>query len=110
MTEFFLSEFDWGAHDSIFFLILVDIDFGAKPEDFFAQELWGELSQRTPATPLIGFNHVEGKLVHHLEPQKGPNRLDHQLYQQWDFTQSLVPPTIFIRSRCVSKPMPEFDH
>ena len=32
---------------------------------------------------------MEGKLVHHLELQKGPNHLDHMLYQQWDPTQSL---------------------
>ena len=71
------------------YLYLVYIDFDAKPKDFFTQELWGELSQRTSSTPLIGLNHVEGKLVHHLAPQKGSNCLDHQLDQQWDATQSL---------------------
>ena len=34
-------------------------------------------------------NSVEGKLVHHLALQNGTNRLDHQLDQQWDPTQSL---------------------
>ena len=89
MNEFSLSEVDWRAHDSSFFLFLVNIDYDAKPKDFFTQELWGELSQGTSSTPLIGLNHVERKLVHHLPPQKGPNRLDHQLNQQWDPTQSL---------------------
>ena len=87
MNEFLLSEVDWGAHDSSFFLFLVNIDYDAKPKDFFTQELWGELW--TSSTPVIGLNHVEEKLVHHLSPQKGPNRLDHQLDQQWDPTQSL---------------------
>ena len=32
---------------------------------------------------------MERKLVHHLAPQEGPNRLDHQLYQQWDLTERL---------------------
>ena len=32
---------------------------------------------------------MEGKLVHHLELQKGPSRLDHQLDQQRDPTQCL---------------------
>ena len=32
---------------------------------------------------------MEGKLVHHLALQKGTNRLEHQLDQQWDPTQSL---------------------
>ena len=32
---------------------------------------------------------MEGKLVHLLEVQKGPNRLGHQFDQQWDPTQSL---------------------
>ena len=51
MTEFLLSEFDWGAHDSSFFLFLVNIDYDAKPKDFFTQELWGGLPQRT-SSPL----------------------------------------------------------
>ena len=89
MNEFSLSEADWGAHDSSYFLCLVYIDLHAKPKDFFTQELWGGLPQRTSSTPLIGLNHVEGKLVHQLEPQKGPNLLDHQLDQQWDPTKSL---------------------
>ena len=89
MNEFLLSEVDWGAHHSSFFFFLVNIDYDARPKDFFTQELWGELSQRTSSTPLIGLNHVEGKLVHHLEPQKGPNRPEHPLDQQWDTTQSL---------------------
>ena len=36
-------------------------------------------------------NHVEGKLVHHLELQKGPSHLDHQLDQQRDPTSSPYP-------------------
>ena len=53
-------------HDSNFFLFLVNIDYDAKPKDFFTQELWGGLSQRTSTTTLRSLNHVEGKLVHHL--------------------------------------------
>ena len=89
MNEFLLSEVDWGAHDSSFFLFLVNIDYDAKQKDFSTQKLWGELSQKTSSSPLIGLNHVEGKLVHHLAPQKCPNLMDHQLDQQWDPTQSL---------------------
>ena len=68
MDEYSISEVDWGAHDSSYFLYLVYIDLDAKPKDFFTQELWGELSQRTSSTPLIGLNHVEWKLVHPLAP------------------------------------------
>ena len=89
MNEFLLSEVDWGAHDSSFFLFLANIDYAAKPKDFFTQEYWGGLPHRTSSTPLICLNHVEGKLVHHLALQKGPNCLDHQLDQQRDPTQSL---------------------
>ena len=32
-----ISEIDWGAHDSSFFLFLVNIDPDAKPKDFFTQ-------------------------------------------------------------------------
>ena len=83
MTEFLLSEVDWGAHDSSFILFLVNIDYDSKPKYFFTQELWGRLPQRTSSTPLIGLNNVEGKLIHHLA------LLDHQLDKQWDPTQSL---------------------
>ena len=87
-----ISEVDWGAlHDSSFFLFLVNIDYDAKPKDFFTQELWGGLPERTSSTTLRSLNHVEGKLVHHLELQKGPSHLDHQLDQQRDPTSSPCP-------------------
>ena len=54
MTKFSLSEVDWGAHDSSFFLFLVNIDYDAKPMEFFTQGLWGELQQTMSSTPLIG--------------------------------------------------------
>ena len=50
-----LSEVDWGAHDSSFFLYLVCIDHDAKPKDLFTQELWGELPQRRPSTTLMEY-------------------------------------------------------
>ena len=87
-----ISEEDWGAlHDSSFFLFLVNIDYDAKPKDFFTKELWGGLSERTYSTTLRSLNHVEGKLVHHLELQKDPSRLDLQLDQQRDPTSSPHP-------------------
>ena len=83
---------DWGAlHDSSFFLFLVNIDYDAKPKDFFTQELWGGLPERTSSTTLRSVNHVEGKLVNHLELQKGPSHLDHQLDRQRDPTSSPCP-------------------
>ena len=54
MDEFLLSEVDWGAHDSSFFLFLVNIDYEAKPMKFFTQGLGGELLQKMSSTPLIG--------------------------------------------------------
>ena len=87
-----ISEVDWGAlHDSSFFLFLVNIDYDAMSKDFFTQELWGGLPERTRSTTLISLNHVEGKLVHHLELQKEPSRLDHQLDQQRDPKSSTHP-------------------
>ena len=50
-----LSEVDWGAHDSSFFLYLVHIDHDAKSKDFFTQGLWGGLQQRTSSTPLMEY-------------------------------------------------------
>ena len=87
-----ISEVDWGAvHESSHFHFLVNIDYEAKTKDFFTEELWGGLPERTSSTTLRSLNHVEGKLVHHLELQKGPNRLDHQLDQQRDPTFSPCP-------------------
>ena len=49
-----ISEEDWGAlHDSSFFLFLVNIDYDAKPKDFFTQELWGGLSERTSSWHIM---------------------------------------------------------
>ena len=74
---------------SSFFLVIIDYD--AKSKDFFTQELWGGLHERTSSTTLRSLNHVEGKWVHHLEIQKGPSLLDHQLDQQRDPTSSPYP-------------------
>ena len=51
----------------------------------------GGLPERTSSTTLKSLNNVEGKLVHHLELQKGPGRLDHQLDQQRDPKSSPYP-------------------
>ena len=83
---------DWGAlHDSSFFLFLVNIDYDAKPKDFFTHELLRGLPERTSSTTPRSLNHVEQKLVHHLEIQKDPRRLDHQLDQQRDPKSSPYP-------------------
>ena len=50
-----LSEVDWGAHDSSFFLYLTCIHHDAKPKDFFTQGLWGGLPQRTSSNPLMEY-------------------------------------------------------
>ena len=42
-------------------------------------------------TTLRSMNHVEGKLVHHLELRKGQSRLYHQFDQQMDPTSSPCP-------------------
>ena len=87
-----ISEVVWGAHhDSSFFLFLVNIDYDAKPKDYFTQGIWGGLPDRTSSTTLRSLNHVEGKLVHPLELQKGPSRMDHLLDQQRDPTSSPCP-------------------
>ena len=52
--ESLLSEVDWGAHHPSVFLFLVNIDYDAKPIEFFIQGLWGEPQHRTPYIPLIG--------------------------------------------------------
>ena len=105
-----ISEVDWGAlHDSSFFLFLVNIDYDAKPKDFFTQELWGGLPERTSSTTHRSLNHVEGKLVHHLELQKGSSHVDwdppsspcpqhesrYNLLNQWDPGEKSLLPQLF---------------
>ena len=51
--ESLLSEVDWGAHHSSVFLFLVNIDYDAKPNEFFNQGLWGDPQHMTPYIPLI---------------------------------------------------------
>ena len=86
-----ISEVDWGAlHDSSTFLFLVNIDYDAKPKDFFTQELWVGLSERTSSTTLRSLNHVEGKLIHHLELQKDPRG---EMKSSFSWTCSFKSPT-----------------
>ena len=87
-----ISEVDWGAlHDSCFFLFLVNIDYDAKPQDFFTQGIWGILPDSISSTTLRSLNNVERKWVHHLELQKGQRHLDHQWDQQRGPTSSPCP-------------------
>ena len=46
--ESLLSEVDCGAHHPSVFPFLVNIDYDAKPIEFFIQGLWGEPQHRTP--------------------------------------------------------------
>ena len=50
-----LTEDVLGDHHSSFFHYLSHIDYDAKPKEFFTQELWGELQQRTSSTPLMKY-------------------------------------------------------
>ena len=54
-SECMLTEVDWGAHDSSFFLYLKYIDHNGKPKHLFTQGLWGRLPQKTSSTPLIEY-------------------------------------------------------
>ena len=51
-------------------LIHATIPANAKLKDFFTQELWGGLPERTSSTTLRSLNNVDGEMVHHLELQK----------------------------------------
>ena len=49
------SEVDWGAHDSSFFLFLLNIDYDANPKEYVIQGLWGELQPSISSTPPIEY-------------------------------------------------------
>ena len=55
MNEFLFSEVDWGAYDSSFFHFLVNIEYDAKPKEYFIQGLWGELQQSISSTLPIEY-------------------------------------------------------
>ena len=55
INECMLTEVDWGAHDSSFFLYLVNIDHDAKLKDFFTQGLCILLPQKTSSTPVMEY-------------------------------------------------------
>ena len=61
MNGFLLSEVDWGAHDSSFFLHLKYIDHDGDPNDFFTQGLWGELPQKTSSTEYLKYSFHTGQ-------------------------------------------------
>ena len=54
LSVLFYLDFNRGAHHPSVFLFLVNIDYDAKPIEFFIQGLWGEPQHRTPYIPLIG--------------------------------------------------------
>ena len=79
MTEFLLSEVDWGAHDSSFFLFLVNFDYDAKPMEFSNQELWGQLQQTMSSTPLIGHMTDSLDIGQTEDDAFNPNPIDPEL-------------------------------
>ena len=79
MNEFLFSEVDWGAHDSRFFLFQVNIDYDAKPKEYFIQGLWGELQQSISSTPPI--EHMIDSLI--LDRLKMILLTPNQLILEW---------------------------
>ena len=88
-----ISEVDWGAHhDSCFFLFLVNIDLMPSQKISSHKSYWEDYQKgHLLTTTLRSINHVEGKMVHHLELQKDPSHPDHQLDQQRVTTYSPCP-------------------
>ena len=112
INECMLSEVDWGAHGSSFFLYLVHIDHDAKPKDFFTQGLWGGLPQRTSSTPLMeslkdsfdtgqiedGFSNsksIKGYRSSYPLPDPEQHESSYNLPTQWDHgDKPLQPPLL----------------
>ena len=101
-----LSEVDWGAQDSSFFLYLVHIDHDARPEDFFTQGLWGGLLQGTSSTPLMeylkdSFNEFSNSksIKRYRNSYSFPNPEHHEssynLLTQWDPWEKPLQPPLF---------------
>ena len=109
MNEFSLSQVDWGAHDSSYFLYLVYIDLDAKPKILHPRVVGRTTTKNIfhPSHRLEPCGREAGTSSGISEGSKpsgspvGPTVEPH--------TKS-GPPSIFIKSRSVSKPMPEFDH
>ena len=54
-SECMLSDIDWGAHDSSFFLYLKCITHDRETKDSFTQGLWGGLPQTKFSTHLMEY-------------------------------------------------------
>ena len=114
-----LSEVDWGAHDSSFFLYLVHIDHDAKPKDFFTQGLCRGLTQRASSTPLMEYlkdsfdtgqiedrfsysKSIKGYRSSYSLPDPEHNDSSDNLLTQWDPVQKPLQPPHFRRKAQVS--------
>ena len=112
MNGFLLSEVDWVAHDSSFFLYLKHIDHDGDPNDLFTQGLWGELPQRTSSTPLMeylkdsfdtgqteyGFfnsQSIKGYRSSYCLPDTEQHESSYNLLTQWDPGEKPLQPPLF---------------
>ena len=95
MDGYSISEVDWRAHDSSYFLYLVHIDPDAKSKNFSTKEM-DELCERKMGTPS-GTQEGSKSTGSPFEPTVGP------------YTKS-GPPTSFNRPKPVSKSMPDSEH
>ena len=106
MNGCILSEVDWGAHDSSFFLYLAHIDHDVKPKDFFTQGLWVGLPQTTFylkdsfATGQIEDGFSNSKSIKEYRssytlPDPDHHESSYNLLPQWDTGEKpLQPPLI----------------
>ena len=109
-----LSEVDWRAHDSSFFLYLVHIDHDTKPKDLFTQGLWGGLLERTPSTLLMeylkdsfdtgqiedGFSNsksIKGHRSSYSLPDPEHHESNYNLLTHWDPGEKPLQPPLFTK-------------
>ena len=90
MDEYSISEVDWEPMIQVTFFTLCTLIL-MQAKRFLHPRVVGRSITKDIFHPSHRLESCGRELVHHLALQKGPNRLDHQLDQQWDPSQILDP-------------------
>ena len=109
MDKYGISEVDWGAHDSSYFLYLVHIDPDAS-QKISSPKSVGRTTTKDIFQPSHRLESCGKEVGTSSGTSEGSKPSGSPVAPTVGPHTKSGPPTIFISSRSVSKSMPEFDH